>query len=82
VYKAVRFRADACAAFPLARRVAAFSALLLSRLFRHSRHANEGGQDTENIMTLIELALMLNGIGCLIAAVATLISTIHARRRR
>jgi hypothetical protein len=80
--KAARFRARACAAAPrLSGASTAFPALLPCRLFTRLGHATWGGQNKENSVTIFELAFVLNSMARLIAALATLITTIHRRPR-
>jgi hypothetical protein len=45
-----------------------------------SRHANQGGQNEEKTMNIINIALLLNAIAQLIAAFAKFINAIRHRR--
>jgi hypothetical protein len=46
-----------------------------------ARHANEGGHNEENSMSIIEAAFVVNAVARLVTAVGTVITLIRRRRR-
>jgi hypothetical protein len=63
-------------------RCAAFPVLSDTGFQPCSRHANQGGQNEENLMTIINFALLLNALAHLFSALAKLVAAARHRRKR